>query len=119
MMDTGRQDKMMKSDSGISVAVLVEPTLEYFLSKNFTEGLASVCDWHNNRYGYIDKTGQAVVPFIHDFTHGFSEGLAVVKADGMYGFIDKASNMITPAIYDYAGHFSDGVAFVKDSGPGG
>jgi peptidoglycan/xylan/chitin deacetylase (PgdA/CDA1 family) len=52
----------------------------------FSENLAAVK--HNGKYGYIDRNGGVVIPFIFEKAGPFSEGLAAVSMDGyMMGFI--------------------------------
>lgn len=49
----------------------------------------------NGKCGYINASGQEVVPFIFDKPaefeplHDFCEGLAVIKKNGVYGYVDK------------------------------
>ena len=43
-------------------------------------------------YGIIDKNGKEIIPCIYNTCNLFSEGLAVVKKDGIYGFVDKKGN---------------------------
>ena len=43
-----------------------------------SEGLVPMGDVKKFVFGYIDMTGQIVVPFQYDYTSEFSEGLAVV-----------------------------------------
>ena len=56
----------------------------------FCEGLAPVKK--DGRWGYVDKEGKTIVPFIYtDIAGSFSEGLAAVKSSssGYYGFINR------------------------------
>ena len=68
------------------------------------------------KYGYIDKTGNIVVPFKYDRAWNFSEGLARVMKDGKRGFIDKTGKEIVPCIYDSASGFYEGLAQVMKDG---
>ncbi|HMH32149.1 MAG TPA: WG repeat-containing protein [Puia sp.] len=77
----------------------------------FSEGLASVKS--SNRYGFIDKQGNLVIPCIYDLAIGFSEGLARVKVKGLWGFIDKLGNVAIPLIYESLCDFSEGLAAVR------
>ena len=66
----------------------------------------------NGKYGFIDKSGNVVIPFKYDSAYSFSEGLAVVRLDGKYGFIDKSGNKVVPCKYDWVDSFSEGLALV-------
>ena len=52
-----------------------------------TEGLA----YHgkNGKYGFIDQSGNFVIPSIYDDASNFSEGFAAVKQKGKWGYISK------------------------------
>lgn len=78
------------------------------------EGLAAVKK--DGKWGYIDTTGQVVVPVQYDDIASFREGLAKVKKDGKYGFVDKTGQVVIPLQYDYAWSFSEGLATVKKNG---
>lgn len=43
----------------------------------------------------------------------YSDGLAMVTADGKYGFIDTNGKAVVPPKYDYARSFSEGLAAVR------
>ena len=59
----------------------------YDYAGSFSEGLASVNK--DGKWGYIDKSGKAVIPIIYDNTCSFSfgEGLVSVNKDGKWGYI--------------------------------
>ncbi len=103
----------------------------------FSEGLVALwgSEGHGDRYGYIDRDGNEVIPFEYDYAAPFSEGLAYVSkgasvwyetnADGKFGYIDKAGRVVVQLQYDcdYAGHgtlydwfFVDGYAPVSRKG---
>lgn len=42
-----------------------------------------------SKYGYIDKSGNEVVPCRYDYASGFSEGMALVSKGEKWGFIKK------------------------------
>ena len=81
---------------------------------SFYEGFA--CVKKDDKEGFIDKSGNEVIPCIYDSTGSFFEGLANVKMSGKYGFIDKSGNVVIPCIYDIAGVFSEDLALVKKNG---
>ena len=70
----------------------------------------------NGKYGFIDNSGNVVIPCKYDYAEGFSEGLALVRLDGKYGFIDKSGNEVVPCKYDDVHSFSEGLASVSLDG---
>jgi len=96
----------------------------------FSEGLAAI--WggaeHDNQYGFIDRDGNVVIPFMYDHAVHFSEGLAYVSRGGTleypssitypydggfgkYGFIDKTGEVVIPLEYD-CGYWDNGGPFL-------
>lgn len=82
---------------------------DYF---NAPEGLALVTE-NGNKYGFVDKTGEMVIPLVYDYADNFSEGLALVRKGGKYGWIDKTGKIVIPLEYDFAHSFSEGLACVR------
>ncbi len=81
---------------------------------DFSEGLAKVDD-NDGKFGFIDETGELVVPCKWESADDFSEGLAKVQNDnGKWGFIDKTGKVVIPCKWRLAGNFSEGLAYVKD-----
>ena len=92
--------------------------LEYSISStDFREGIA--CVKKNGKWGYIDKQGNEIIPFIFDNASSFSEGIACVKKDGKWGYIDKQGHEIIPFIYENGHDFREGIACVKKDGKWG
>lgn len=84
----------------------------------FCEGLALI--EKDGKYGFIDTSGEVVIPFEYDDAQSFSEGLAFVQKNYKSGYIDKTCKVVIPLTYDYGnGSFSEGLAAVrKDTSPG-
>lgn len=79
----------------------------------FSEELASVSN--GDKYGYINKQGEIVIPYQWFGAGGFSEGLAHVSVSFMkMGYINTEGEMIVPARWSFACSHKDGVAFVAD-----
>ena len=92
---------------------------EFWGAGNFSEGLAWVQIEENSEYGhigFIDKTGEFIIPCVYDEARNFSEGLAAVAQDEKWGFIDKTGKEIVPYTYDSALDFSNGLAAVVRGG---
>ena len=81
---------------------------------SFSEGLAAV--GIEGKWGFIDKSGNEVVPLKYDWAGSFSEGLAMVKLDGRWSFIDKLGNEILQLSNGEGENFSEGLAMVGSRG---
>jgi hypothetical protein len=83
-------------------------------------GLFPVPDSSNGTYGYIDKTGNVVIPARYKGAQPFSEGLAPAMLADTWGFIDKTGEFVIEPQFANAWPFSDGLALVllKDSTAG-
>lgn len=65
--------------------------------------------------GYINKTGDVVIPHKFEYGDRFCDGRAVVQVsrDGKYGYLDKKGAVIIEPKYDSAGRSSGGIAPVR------
>ncbi len=93
--------------------IMITPKLVNALSRydqidDFHEGLARVCS--DGNYGYIDTSGEEVIPCIYSYEAIFSEGLAAVEKDGKWGFVDREGKIVIPFEYEWAAYFVDGLA---------
>ena len=82
---------------------------------DFHEGLCWIQNriWFNeneDKYGFIDKTGNVVIDFQYDQVEDFHDGLAIVKIDGKEGMIDKTGSIVIKPEYDFLGYFHDSIA---------
>jgi len=67
------------------------------------------------QYGFIDKQGNTVVPFIFEDGHDrFSNGLAGMRYKGYWGYIDTQGNKVINFQYDTVTRFSHGRAMVRE-----
>ena len=89
-----------------------ESPFDYVLNKPhvFSEGLAAV--QFNNKYGFIDRDGNEVIPFKFFMTHGFQDGFAFV-GNSLGGFINRDGDEVVPLRYWEAKRFAHGLAPVK------
>jgi hypothetical protein len=82
--------------------------------RDFSEGLAAAQpespQQFNEKYGYIDRTGQMVIAARFDRAWEFSDGLARVQLNGKTGFIDRTGNFVIPAELSNATDFQEGRA---------
>jgi hypothetical protein len=70
----------------------------------------------DGKYGFIDRSGQFVIPLLFDFAWGFSEGLASVWLGKEAGYIDAIGRFAIPPQFSYARWFRDGLAGVELDG---
>jgi len=69
------------------------------------------------QFGFIDKKGNTMVPFIYQDGHRFfSNGMAGMKYNNYWGFINKQGDMMIPFLYDSVSVFSHGVTQVDYKG---
>jgi uncharacterized protein (TIGR02145 family) len=85
------------------------PGGSFAMAPFFSNGYAVVSNGKRNnekKYGYIDKTGKQVIPFIFSEAADFDKyGFAVVKQNEKYGVINKNGELTVPCVY------SDGLYF--------
>lgn len=94
----------------------IEP--RYDMVHNFSEQLAAVM--LEDKWGYIDKNGNTVIPLQYDYVLPFQEQLAAVAMDGYWGFINNVGDVVIEAQFemidiqpDNIGGFSEGLAAVS------
>ena len=86
---------------------------------NFYEGLAVFKDKETNKYGFINKKGETIIPPNFRDASIFSEGLAAVNIEEGYekwGYIDMEGNTVIEEKYSIANRFSEGLATVLITG---
>ena len=100
---------------GISCAKLYTPwSLFGNVICGFSEGLAHVKD-DNDKWGFIDKTGEVVIPCKWNTVNCFCEGLACVEDNSRkWGYIDKIGTLVIPCKWNWGHDFSKGLANVMD-----
>ncbi|MGI9056540.1 MAG: WG repeat-containing protein, partial [Pyrinomonadaceae bacterium] len=68
---------------------------------------------NNDKFGFIDKSGETVISLIYDNASPFSDGLSKVMVDREFFFIDKKGNKVLKTKYNSASDFIDGMALVE------
>lgn len=76
--------------------------------KDFSYGLAAV--EKDDKWGFINKKGEEVIPFSFEAVGSFADNLAVVRVNRKYGYIDLKGNFVIEPSFDNAEEFSCGVA---------
>lgn len=79
----------------------------------FRDGLAAI--QQRARWGFMDTSGQIVIPPRFASVMGFSEGLAAVRSGGAWGFIDTTGQFVIPPTLSSCGSFHEGRAWVRRS----
>ncbi len=79
--------------------------------RDVSEGTLSV--ERDGKYGFIDLSGNEIIPPVYDDSHNFSEGLAAVCKDGKWGFVDKTGKEFISPRFDYVRSFEGGLAAVS------
>ncbi len=99
-----------------------EGTIGNFSSYDgFREELLGVGDY-NNKYGFINKKGEVVIPLEYDEIRSFSEGLAGVLKGDKWGFIDKNNKTVIDFQYPdetvprYSVNYMGAFMFIFDNG---
>jgi hypothetical protein len=70
----------------------------------------------DKRWGFVNHSGDFVIPPQFDWASSFSEGLAPVLVENKYGFIDETGAVVIEPRYTDFGKFSEGLARVKVGG---
>jgi hypothetical protein len=90
------------------------PEYKYY-SRPFTfnEGLSRVV--RNEKYGFVDESGNEIISCIYDSSYyKFEEGFVAVKLGNNWGFINKQGKVVVDFKYNYAYNFQEGRALVAD-----
>ncbi len=94
---------------------------DFYVFKGFSEGLAPVVILgkstgfftQEEKWGFIDTSGEIVIPAKYEEVGYFSEGLASFKdPKGQSGYVNTKGEVVIEHSYDYAHAFSEGLAVV-------
>ncbi len=102
--------------------LVINPSYED--ARNFSEGLAAVCEGKGcysfsaktdqpRKWGYIDKSGAIVITPQFDAANDFKEGFASVSVGGKWGYIGNRGNFAINPQFDGAGDFEKGFATIR------
>lgn len=67
----------------------------------------------NGLYGYMDSTGNKVIPALYTSVSPFKEGLALVSRNDKYGYINKKGEVIIDFLYNGGYDFEQGRAIIE------
>ena len=96
----------------------------YFPDEVFSEGLLYLAEKQGDDYkfGFVNQSGEMVIPFKFDGARNFSEGLAEAYTgnqrdlSGKWGYINKKGEWVIPPTFTSARAFSGGLAIVEVGG---
>lgn len=91
---------------------IVLPIEEYERIYSFSNGLACI-ENKDRKCGYVNQSGEIVIPFIYDSVYAFRDGLARVCKNKKYGVINTDGEIIIECKYDLIENFSNGFARVR------
>ena len=92
------------------LSFLVSSAQEQYTVREYYNGLAIVV--LNDKYGFVDKNKNVVVPIKYDDVEKFQEDYAVVGLDGKYGYINRQGEEVIPLQFSGADSFREGRARV-------
>lgn len=95
--DISVTDNSQHKEGGITTS-LVESVQKYDRLYSFHQGLAIV--EKEGRFGYINFSGDEVIPCQYEKAQDFVSSCAIVKKEGEYGVIDLNGNEIVPFEYE-------------------
>ncbi len=70
----------------------------------------------NEKWGFMDSTGQIIIPCAFDWVESFSEGIASAGSNDRSGFIGKNGKIAIAFDFDEVEAFNKGLAQVKKNG---
>lgn len=81
----------------------------------YSEGMLACTKSDSIEKGFVDKTGNMVIPAQYKRAGNFSEGLAAVQSseNDLWGYIDLSGNLVIPFQFWNAHSFINGVAEVE------
>lgn len=80
-----------------------------------TDGLSLVQDF-DNKFGYINATGNQIIQCIYDSAESFNNKIALVSKYGKWGYLNVTGVEIIKCQYDELGNFKDRIVLAKKSG---
>jgi len=66
--------------------------------------------------GFVNTKGEVFVPEDYEVCSRFSDGLALIRRNGLYGYINADYAIVIPPQYDDAGDFGEGLAYAEKDG---
>ncbi|MBQ7984927.1 MAG: WG repeat-containing protein, partial [Bacteroidales bacterium] len=89
----------IKPTQNVSKPVIPAPQQPAVTNNDNYLSLYPMKDYSTGKWGFADKTGKVIIPFVYDVVHDFKGGVAIVKQEGKYGIIDKTGKLVLPLEY--------------------
>ena len=102
---SGHRYQFVNKTTGLAVS-----NLSWDEAEAFVNGFAKV--FIGNKWGFVDKSGNPVIPAKFVSVRNFSNHLAAAKQNLKWGFIDETGKTVIPFDYDIAFDFSETVTAV-------
>lgn len=81
-----------------------------------SDGLIAVCQ--NNKWGYVNTSGEVVIEPAYDEAKSFSNGMAAVRKGDLWGFINKENKLVIDYQFTDTGYMdSNGICPVRTDKP--
>ena len=120
LQESGKGKKSRLKIIGIVLLVIIASGTFIALNKEESEETTELAVVRlNNKFGYINKDGEKIIPVKYDGAWAMSEGLGLVQVDSKWGFIDKSGEEVIEMKYDDALPFAEDMAPVKLNGKWG
>lgn len=75
---------------------------------------------NNDKYGFVDKTGNVIIPLIYDDTRVYNEGYVIaakeINGKRLWGCLDVNGTCVIPFIYDDLSDIQNGFALAQKDG---
>ncbi|MCQ2452958.1 MAG: WG repeat-containing protein [Clostridia bacterium] len=99
--------------------MVIQANAEWTMATRFSENLACVYSEDTCLSGYIDRSGNVVIPIIYQYAGDFHDGKTVVADEIGFRYILQNGEPFTNAYWEYAEDFNNGYAVVHQSGLAG
>lgn len=128
----GKYQEFRYLGSGVFSAEISEKNYDFV---DFTGALLSKSHYNNDwlrdvseetisvskdgKYGFLDLSGNEIVPTVYDDAYSFISGLAAVCRNGKWGYVDKTGKEVVAAGFDTVTPFGGSLAAVSTNGKWG
>jgi hypothetical protein len=117
LLEVGASDGMYVDRSGNRVIIK-----KFYRGWDFSEGLAVAMETEGGKWGFIDKSGNFVIPpqfasSTRDYVSSFEGGFAEIEVAGKFGYIDHTGKFAIPPTLLDGDSFHNGYARVVVEGP--
>jgi hypothetical protein len=94
-----------------SLGRIIIPVVYKELGDEFHNGLLMAL--RDEKWGFIDSTGQTQVPFQFDEVRRFEKNITGAKRQDKYGFINRNGEWVVKPEYDFVDHYWTSIGQIK------